>query len=135
MSHRRSDRSTDPATPDPLRAIVDGAATLNDWAGERTGLDFADERGWLADDDRARLRELEARFPALAAELAERWRHLPPDAIAAHDARVDAALARLREAGGQLNHFYLSDLEARARATASPQRRFDFWAIWAVHRI
>lgn len=118
-----------------LRAIVDDAAQLNAWALELTGFDFADERGWLGDDDRARFRELEARFPVVQAELAERWRALPPSAIAAHDARVAAALARLHAAGGQLGGFYAKELEPRARATASPQRTFDFWAIWAVHQL
>lgn len=121
--------------PDPMQAIVDGAAQLNAWAGELTGLDFADERGWLGDDDRARFRDLEARFTRVQSELAARWRELPPAAIAAYDARVDAVLARMRAAGGRLESFYLSDLEPRARATASPRRDFDFWAIWAIHRI
>lgn len=118
-----------------LRAILDGAARLNDWAGELSGLDFADERGWLGDDARARFHRLDADFKALSGKLAFRWRNLAAAAIAAHDAEVDAALARLHAAGGSLGGFHLVDLERRARATTSPQREFDFWAIWAIHRI
>ena len=122
-------------TTDRLRDIVADTARLNTWANELSGLAFADERGWLGDADRAGFDALDARFKALSAELGDRWRDLPADAVAAHDAHVAAALDRVRAAGGVLHHFHLVDLEPRAQATTSPRREFDFWAIWAIHQL
>lgn len=119
----------------PLRPIVDGCARLNAWAGELSSLEFADERGWLSADERAHSHDLAARFPAEQAELAARWRELPAAAIAAHEDRVRSILADMRAAGGKLGHFYLESLEARALSTCSPERSFDFWAIWAIYQL
>jgi hypothetical protein len=121
--------------PDVLRSLVDGAARLNAWAGELTGLAFADERGWLDAAEAARFRELDARWPVVHAELAEQWQELPGDLAARHDAHVHAALARLRAAGGQIGGFHLDTLEPRALATVAPRREFDAWAIWAVYQL
>lgn len=118
-----------------LRPIVDGAARLNHWAGELTGMEFADERGWLDADERARFRELDARYPVVRAELAALWRELPADDALRHDQRVRDVLARMRAAGGKLGHFHLADLEPRALATVAPRREFDEWAIWAVYQL
>jgi hypothetical protein len=118
-----------------LQPIVDGAARLNAWAGELTGLAFADERGWLDADESARFRELDAEYPRVDAELAARWRELPDDALARHDQHVHATLARLRAAGGKLDGFYLESLEPRALATTAPRREFDAWAIWAIYQV
>jgi hypothetical protein len=119
----------------PMKVVLDGAAQLNAWAGELTGLAFADERGWLSDDERARFRDMDSQFPIVQAELAARWRELPADVVGDHDARVRRVLDQLRDAGGVLEHFYLADLGPRATATCSPGREFDYWAIWAIHQI
>lgn len=119
----------------PLQAIVDGAAQLNRWAGDLTGLEFADERGWLDDDERARMLEMNRQFPLVEADLAARWRELSAAVVADYDARVDRVLARICDAGGVLEHFYLESLGPRAAATKSPERNFDFWAIWAIHQL
>lgn len=124
-----------PSDPGALRAIVDGAATLNAWAGELTGLAFADERGWLSPDESARFRELDARWPQLNAELAARFRELPADALARHDDHVMTTLARLRAAGGRLGGFHTDSLEPRALATTGLVREFDAWAIWAIYQV
>lgn len=118
-----------------LQPLVDGATQLNAWAGELTGLAFADERGWLDAAEQARFRELDARYPVVRAELAARWRELPPDIVSAHDQRVRSVLDRVRAAGGKLDHFYLESLEPRALATASPHREFDEWAIFAMYTL
>jgi hypothetical protein len=121
--------------PGALRPIVDGAAQLNAWAGELTGLAFADERGWLDADESARFRELDASYPRVSAELAARFRELPDDALARHDAHVHATLTRMRAAGGTLGNFHIETLEPRALATAAPRREFDAWAIWAIYQV
>ncbi len=115
--------------------ILAAAARLNDWALELTVFDFEEERGRLGAVDRARAQQLQRDFDDLHAQAEDRWRALPLPQIVAYDKRVTAALDRLGAAGGHLGALYRETLEPRALATCSPERAFDFWAIWAVHRV
>jgi hypothetical protein len=115
--------------------IYEICATLNRWAGRLTGLDFADERGWLSADERAEKAELDSSFQPLTAEGERLWRELAATDVERYEARVKSAVQLLEQAGGKLEGFYAESLGPRALATCSPQREFDFWAIWAVHEI
>lgn len=110
-------------------------ATLNRWAGQLTGLDFAEERGWLSELERAEKAELQAAFQPLTDEGERLWRELSATDIERYEARVRSAVQMLEQAGGKLDGFYAESLGPRALATCSPQREFDFWAIWAVHEV
>ncbi|MBI2389366.1 MAG: hypothetical protein HYV09_07195 [Deltaproteobacteria bacterium] len=127
----------DPSAPRMARifAICD---TLDSWAGKLTGMDFADERGWLSEAEQVEKAQMDRELPVLEAEAERLWRELPgadPAAVQRYDARVQLAVDRLQRAGGSLEGFYLADLRERGVPTSSPARRFDFWAIWAVHQL
>lgn len=121
-----------------MARILEICSTLNGWAGRLTGLDFADERGWLSDGERAQKAEMEREFAPLSDEGERLWRSLPstePTTVERYEARVRLAVRLLEQGGGKHDGFYADSLRPRGLATCSPQREFDFWAIWAVHRV
>lgn len=118
-----------------MTRIYEICGTLNSWGGRLTGLDFADERGWLSADERAEKAELERASQTLRDEAERLWRELPSTEIERYEARAKSAVQKLEQAGGKLDGFYAESLGPRALATCSPQREFDFWAIWAVQQL
>lgn len=118
-----------------ITRIYEICATLNRWGGQLTGLDFADERGWLSAEERAERAELEVAAQTLRAEGEQLWRELPSAEIERYEVLARSAVQTLEHAGGKRDGFYAESLGPRALATCSPQRVFDFWAIWAVQQV
>lgn len=121
-----------------LARVLAVADTLSGAAGELTSLDFAEERGWLDDAELGRKAQLQRDFDRLFREAEDIWRRLPvtdPADVERHEARVRQAIELVEAAGGKLDHFYLEPLKSRARETCVPDRRFDYWAIRAVHKL
>jgi hypothetical protein len=121
-----------------MRRILEICSTLNDWAGRLTGMDFADERGWLSSEEQALKAQMDRDFQPRSQEAERLWHELPatdPSAVERYDARAKLALQLLEAAGGERDGFSAQSLRPRALPTCSPQRNFDFWAIWAVHQV